>query len=79
MALSLLATAAATRVARRAAAFALALAVGALAGIGWNTDLTNWAYYGFLQSFLDPRAQMVNQALGLALAFLAGLIHVVAV
>ena len=70
---------AATSVRKRAALFGLAAALGALAGIGWNTDLTNWAYYGFLQNFLDPRAQIASLAIGAALAFLVGCIHVVSI
>jgi hypothetical protein len=65
--------------ATRASIFFLAVGLGVAAGIGWSTDLTNWAYYGFLQNFLDPRAQIRNEAVGVALAFLAGSIHVVSV
>ena len=64
---------------KRAVLFGLAAVAGGLAGLGWNLDLTNWAYYGFLQGFLDPRAQVANLAAGVALAYLVGFIHVTTV
>jgi cytochrome c biogenesis protein CcdA len=60
----------------RAALFAVAAAAGALAGIGWNLDLGNRAYAGFLQTFLDPSAPIATLGVGVALAFLAGFIHI---
>ena len=45
----------------------------------WSVELTNWAYYGFLQGFLDPQAQIASLGLGLALAYLVGSIHVTTV
>jgi hypothetical protein len=64
---------------KRAVLFGLAAVAGVLAGLGWNLDLTNWAYYSFLQGFLDPRAQVANLAVGVALAYLVGFIHVTTV
>jgi hypothetical protein len=64
---------------KRAILFAVSAVAGALAGLGWSVDLTNWAYYGFLQGFLDPRAQIANLAVGVALAYLVGFVHVVSV
>ena len=65
--------------AKRAVLFGLSAVAGSLAGLGWNLDLTNWAYYGFLEGFLDPRAQIANLAVGVALAYLVGFIHVTTV
>src|SRR5262245_4367163 len=53
---------------KRATLFGLAAVAGGLAGLGWSVDLTNWAYYGFLQGFLDPRAPIASLAVGVALA-----------
>ena len=64
---------------KRAILFGLSAVAGGLAGLGWNVDLTNWAYYGFLEGFLDPRAQIANLAVGVALAYLVGFIHVTTV
>ena len=64
---------------KRAVLFGLAAIAGGLAGLGWSVDLTNWAYYGFLEGFLDPRAQIANLAVGVALAYLVGFIHVTTV
>jgi cytochrome c biogenesis protein CcdA len=61
----------------RAALFAVAAAAGAAAGIGWNADLGNRAYAGFLQTFLDPSAPIAGLGIGVALAFLVGFIHIV--
>jgi len=66
-------------VTRRAILLALAVGAGALAATIWNPDVTNWAYYGFLEYFLDPRAQIAHLGVGVALGFLAGLVHVVAI
>jgi cytochrome c biogenesis protein CcdA len=62
---------------KRSALFAVAAAGGALAGIGWNADLSNWAYAGFLQTFLDPSAPIAGLGVGVALAFLVGFVHLV--
>ena len=64
---------------KRAILFGLAAVTGGLAGLGWSLDLTNWAYYGFLEGFLDPRAPIANLGVGLALAYLVGFIHVTTV
>ena len=64
---------------KRAILFGLSAIAGGLAGLGWSVDLTNWAYYGFLQGFLDPRAQIANLAVGAVLAYLVGFVHVVSV
>ena len=64
---------------KRAILFGLSAVAGGLAGLGWNLDLTNWAYFGFLQAFLDPRAPIANLAVGVALAYLVGFIHVTTV
>ena len=61
---------------KRAALFAIAAVAGALAGIGWNLELGNWAYAGFLQAFLDPSVPIAGLGVGLALAFLVGFIHI---
>jgi hypothetical protein len=61
---------------KRAMLFGVAAVVGFLAGLNWSVELTNWAYYGFLQGFLDPRAQIANLAVGVALAYLVGFVHV---
>ena len=62
---------------RRLALFGLALGLGTLAGIIWATFAADWAYWGFLELFLDPRAQIANLGFGLALGFLAGFVHIV--
>jgi cytochrome c biogenesis protein CcdA len=80
--MSLLHTAAAplgASVPKRATLFGLSAVAGGLAGLAWSVDLTNWAYYGFLQGFLDPRAPIASLAVGVALAYLVGLIHVTTV
>ena len=64
---------------KRAVLFGLAAVAGGLAGLGWSVDLTNWAYYGFLEGFLDPRAPIASLAVGAALAYLVGFVHVVSV
>jgi len=68
------------KIPERLALFALAVGTGTLAGIAWGTSAgPDWAYWGFLQLFLDPRAQIASLGVGLALGFLAGLIHIVRV
>jgi hypothetical protein len=67
---------AAMSVPKRAMLFGVAAVVGFLAGLNWSVELTNWAYYGLLQGFLDPRAQIANLAVGVALAYLVGFVHV---
>jgi hypothetical protein len=68
------------KIAERLALFALAVGIGTLAGIAWGTSAgPDWAYWGFLQFFLDPRAQIASLGVGLALGFLAGFIHIVRV
>jgi hypothetical protein len=67
---------AAMSVPKRATLFGVAAVVGFLGGLNWSVDLTNWAYYGLLQGFLDPRAQIANLAVGVALAYLVGFVHV---
>jgi thioredoxin:protein disulfide reductase len=62
---------------KRSALFAAAAVGGVLAGIGWNLDLSNWAYAGFLQTFLDPGAPVAGLGVGVALAFLVGFVHLV--
>jgi cytochrome c biogenesis protein CcdA len=62
---------------KRSVVFAVAVAGGALAGVGWNADLSNWAYAGFLQTFLDPSAPIAGLGVGVALAFLVGFVHLV--
>ena len=64
---------------KRATLFGLSAVAGGLAGLGWSVDLTNWAYYGFLQGFLDPRAPIASLVIGVALAYLVGLVHVTTV
>ena len=64
---------AAMSVPKRAMLFGMAAVVGFLGGLNWSVDLTNWAYYGLLQGFLDPRAQIANLAVFLA-SDLAGFI-----
>jgi hypothetical protein len=68
------------KIPERLALFALAVAAGTLAGIAWGTSAgPEWAYWGFLQLFLDPRAQIASLGVGLTLGFLAGFIHIVRV
>jgi hypothetical protein len=68
------------KIPERLALFALAVAAGTLAGIAWGTSAgPDWAYWGFLQLFLDPRAQIASLGVGLALGFLAGFVHIVRV
>ena len=57
--------------------FGLAAGLGALGAIAWDKQLGYWLYFGFLQYFLDPRAQIASLAVGVALGFLIGLAHVV--
>jgi len=68
-----------TSVTKRVLLFGLAAGVGIVGGLNWSVELTNWAYYGFLQGFLDPQAQIASLGLGLALAYLVGSIHVTTV
>ena len=68
-----------TSVAKRAMLLAAAVGTGAVAGIAWNPDVTNWAYYGFLQHFLDPQAPIASLGIGVALGFLVGFVHVTAI
>lgn len=68
------------KIPERLALFAVAVAAGTLAGIAWGTSAgPDWAYWGFLQLFLDPRAQIASLGVGLALGFLAGFVHIVRV
>jgi hypothetical protein len=64
---------------KRVLLFGLATGAGILGGLIWSVELTNWAYYGFLQGFLDPQAQIASLGLGLALAYLVGFVHVTTV
>jgi hypothetical protein len=68
-----------TRATKRVLLFGLAAGVGIVGGLNWSVELTNWAYYGFLQGFVDPQAQIASLGLGLALAYLVGFIHVTTV
>lgn len=65
--------------ARRSGLVALAIGGGALAALVWNPDITNWAYYGFLEYFLDPRAPVAGLGVGIGLGFLVGLAHITAI
>jgi hypothetical protein len=68
------------KIPQRLALFALAVGIGTLAGIAWGTSVgPDWAYWGVLQLFLDPRAQIASLGVGLSLGFLAGFIHIVRV
>ena len=68
------------KIPERLALLALAVGAGTLAGIAWGTSAgPDWTYWGFLQLFLDPRAQIPSLGVGLALGFLAGFIHIVRV
>jgi cytochrome c biogenesis protein CcdA len=62
---------------RRLALFGLAVTLGVLIGVAWVAIAADWAYWGFLQLFLDPRAQIANLGFGLAIGFLAGFVHIV--
>jgi len=62
---------------KRSALFAVAAAGGAVAGIGWNMDLTDRAYAGFLLAFLNPGAPVAGLGARVALAFLVGFVHIV--
>src|SRR6266542_2016507 len=77
MSLSSIAIPRETRVPGRLSLFGAAVVLGALGGIYWNRGAAGDAYYGFLQVFLDPRAQIAGLGIGIALAFLAGFVHVV--
>ena len=77
MSLSSIAIPRETRVPGRLSLFGAAAVLGALGGIYWNRGAAGDAYYGFLQVFLDPRAQIAGLGIGIALAFLAGFVHVV--
>ena len=71
---------AAVGVPRRLALFAVAVGLGTAVGIAWGTSAgPDWAYWGFLQLFLDPRAQIAGLGVGVALGFLAGAVHIVRV
>jgi hypothetical protein len=61
---------------RRLALFGLAMGLGTLAGIGWAAGRADWAYWGFLRLFIDPRVQIANLGFGVALGFLVGFIHI---
>jgi cytochrome c biogenesis protein CcdA len=65
-----------TNVPKRVLLFGVVAAAGILGGLNWSLELTNWAYGGFLQSFVDPTAQIANLGVGLLLAFLIGFIHI---
>ena len=68
------------KIPQRLALFALAVGLGTAAGIAWGTSAgPDWAYWGFLQLFLDPRAQIASLGFGVALGFLTGFIHLVRV
>lgn len=70
----------ARKIPQRLAVFALAVGTGTLAGIAWGASAgPDWAYWGFLQLFVDPRAQIASLGVGLALGFMAGFIHIVRV
>jgi hypothetical protein len=77
MSLSSIAIPRETRVPGRLSLFGAAAVLGALGGIYWNRGAAGDAYYGLLQVFLDPRAQIAGLGIRLALAFLAGFVHVV--
>jgi ABC-type transporter Mla maintaining outer membrane lipid asymmetry permease subunit MlaE len=65
---------------QRLALFAVAVGLGTAVGIAWGTSGgPDWTYWGFLQLFLDPRAQIAGLGVGVALGFLAGAVHVVRV
>jgi hypothetical protein len=65
------------RVPWRAALFGFALIMGILVGTAWGTSAgPDWAYWGFLQLFLDPRVQIASLGVGASLGFLAGFIHI---
>src|SRR5690242_7912307 len=56
-----------------------AIAVGTLAGIYWITDLSLWAYDGFVSLFAGPNFQITSQVMGIGLAFLLGFVHITSI
>jgi cytochrome c biogenesis protein CcdA len=53
-----------------------AVAVGFIAGITWRLEISAWAYDGFINIFAEPGIQITGMAMGVAVAYLLGFVHI---
>jgi cytochrome c biogenesis protein CcdA len=68
-----------TRTTSRVIVLVAAVALGFLMGLYWITDLSLWAYDGFVYLFTSPGFQITGQAMGIGMAFLLGFVHVTSI
>jgi len=54
----------------------VAVAAGFVGGLYWSLEISAWAYEGFLKLFADPGIQITSLAMGVAVAYLVGFVHV---
>ena len=54
----------------------VAVAVGFIGGLTWSLEISAWAYDGFIKLFADPGIQITSMAMGVAVAYLVGVVHV---
>jgi cytochrome c biogenesis protein CcdA len=57
----------------------IAIAVGFIVGTYWLTDLSAWAYDGFVGLFTSPGMQITSLAMGIGMAFLLGFVHITSI
>ena len=79
MALSLPTTRAPMSVPKRLLLFGAAVALGAIGGIIWNVEASNFAYNALREPFIDPSGQIAGPAMGVGLAFVLGFIHITSI
>jgi hypothetical protein len=53
-----------------------AVAAGFVGGLNWSVEISAWAYDGFVNLFADPGFQITSMAMGVAVAYLVGVVHV---
>lgn len=64
------------RITSRLILLVVAVAVGFVSGIYWPIETSAWAYDGFVSLFADPSLQISGMAMGVAFAYLLGVVHV---
>jgi cytochrome c biogenesis protein CcdA len=52
------------------------VAGGFIGGLMWSVEISSWAYDRFVSLFADPSLQITSMVMGVAVAYLVGVIHV---
>src|SRR6266516_2223166 len=56
-----------------------AVTLGFIGGLTWGTEISAWAYEGFVAIFAEPGIQITSLGMGIGLAFLLGFVHVTSI